>query len=222
MKTLFIGIVAILTCLPSCSQNSSKTRVENKPDVADLKVGGTCEGCEAVFESPIAFAKLPAADTLPGFNDAGPKIEISGTMYKADGKTPAAGVVLYIYHTDQAGNYSGAASESGWGKRHGIRRGWIKTDADGQYKFYTLIPASYPNSTIVKHIHPIIKEPGKTAYWIDDFVFINDPFLTDRDKNRKNPAGGNGVLTPKEEDGILKAKRDIILGLNVQGYPAEK
>ena len=46
----------------------------------------------------------------------------------------------------------------------------------GFYKFYTLIPASYPNTTIVKHIHPTIKEPGKTAYWIDDFVFADDPF----------------------------------------------
>ena len=47
------------------------------------------------------------------------------------------------------------------GRRHGYIRGWMKTNEKGQYRFYTLKPASYPNSTAVKHIHPTIKEPGK-------------------------------------------------------------
>lgn len=221
MKNFLFFLTIIAIYLPACSQNNSKTTGNNKTDSKDIKVGSSCEGCEAVYESPVVLAQLPAIDTLPGFDDAGPKIEISGTIYKADGKTPAAGVVLYVYHTDQEGKYSGGANEKGWGKRHGIRRGWIKTDAEGRYKFYTLIPASYPNSTIVKHIHPIIKEPGKTPYWIDDFVFADDPFLTERDKNKKSPAGGNGVLSPEKKDGILKATRNIILGLNIAGYPAE-
>ena len=222
MRLPFLILNAIFISLTSCSQSNLNKEYTNKPNNADLKVGSTCEGCEAVYESPILFSKLPFVDTVPGFNEDGPKIEISGIIYKADGKTPAPDVVLYIYHTDQDGKYSGGSNEDGWGKRHGIRRSWIKTNSDGYYKFYTLIPASYPNSTIVKHIHPTVKEPGKTPYWIDDFVFANDPFLTEKEKNRKNPVGGNGVLIPEENKGILKATRNIILGMNVKDYPAEK
>src|SRR5687767_1666285 len=144
MKNTFLVIVFAAFTLSACSQGGSQKQ-EN-----DLrkgpKVGGGCEGCEAIHESPIPFEQLNWTDTLPDFNEPGPKLEISGIIYKADGKTPAPGVVLYIYHTDQEGNYSTKGNETGWGKRHGYIRGWVKTNQQGQYRFYTLVPASYPNS----------------------------------------------------------------------------
>ena len=57
-----------------------------------------------------------------------PKIEISGIVYQRDGKTPAKDVVIYIYHTDQAGHYTAKAGQTGRAKRHGYIRGWVKTD----------------------------------------------------------------------------------------------
>ena len=215
-----LSSIFVLHCLLGCSQNNAL----NKPSQKDIHVGGRCEGCEAIYESPVPFALLKAVDTLPDFNDAGPKIEISGIIYHRDGKTPAKDIVLYVYHTDQAGLYSTKKNDpdnyrDGWGKRHGYIRGWLKTDANGFYKFYTLIPASYPNSNIVKHIHPTIKEPGYTEYWMDDFVFVDDPFLTEKERTKSNPVGGNGVLKPSLKDGIYYATRNIILGLNVKDYP---
>ena len=109
--------------------------------------------------------------------------------------------------------------QKGWGQRHGYIRGWIKTGSDGSYKLYTLVPASYPNSNNPKHIHPIIKESGKSEYWIDEFVFDNDPLLPAAERSRSKPVGGSGLLKPVIKDGILEAKRDIILGLNVKQYP---
>jgi protocatechuate 3,4-dioxygenase beta subunit len=204
-----------LCVLHGCAQNSTQKNKSQK----DIQVGGRCEGCEAIYESPVPFAQLKSIDTLPGYNEAGPKIEISGIIYQRDGKTPAKDIILYVYHTDQAGLYSKKGNEKGWGLRHGYIRGWLKTDANGFYKFYTLIPASYPNSTILKHIHPTIKEPGFTEYWMDDFIFDDDPFLTEKERNKKNPVGGNGVLKPELKNGIFKATRNITLGLNVQDYP---
>ena len=102
---------------------------------------------------------------------------ISRIIHHADGKTPSKDVVLYIYHTDQDGNYSNKKNEKGRAGRHGYIRGWMKTNEKGQYKFYTLMPASYPNSNAVKHIQPTIKEPGKIEYYIDGYIF-DDPFLT--------------------------------------------
>jgi protocatechuate 3,4-dioxygenase, beta subunit len=218
MKTLFVTIL-IISNLEACTQNNAA--IKNQPASSDKKVGGNCEGCEAIYESPVPFALLNEVDTLPGFNDAGSKIQISGVIYKPDGKTPAAGVVLYVYHTDQKGIYATKGNEKGWGKRHGYIRGWIKTNEKGEYKIYTLVPASYPNSNNPKHIHPTIKEPGFTEYWIDEFVFDDDPLLPASERNRANPRGGNGVLKTEKKDGMLYATRNITLGLNVKDYPIQ-
>jgi protocatechuate 3,4-dioxygenase beta subunit len=211
ITTLYILIS--LFSFSACSQIK-----KTKPDPKH-HIGGPCEDCEAVFESPVPFDKLNWIDTLPDFNEPGPKLMISGKIYQADGITPAAGVVLYVYHTDQNGIYGKKGNETGLAKRHGYIRGWIKTNALGQYRFYTLVPASYPNSSNPKHIHPTIKEPDKNEYWIDDFVFNDDPLLPEKYKTRSKPVGGQGVLKTYMENGMLRATRDIILGLNVAGYP---
>lgn len=64
-------------------------------------VGGPCEGCEAVFE--YGGRALTPTCTLPDFSQEGPRLKVTGIIYQPDGKTPAAGVILYIYHTDQNG-----------------------------------------------------------------------------------------------------------------------
>lgn len=218
MKTIHLLLAMTLFSFASCSQSNTKAKNDNKPGAQDKKVGGNCEGCEAVYESPTPFTELNEIDTLPDFNEPGPKILISGTIFKPDGKTPAPGVVLYVYHTDQEGNYSKKQNSKGWEQRYGYIRGWVKTDANGHYKLFTLVPASYPNSNNPKHIHPTIKEPGYSEYWIDEYVFDDDPLLPAAEKNRANPVGSNGVLKTEMRDGMLFAKRDIILGLNVKDY----
>jgi protocatechuate 3,4-dioxygenase beta subunit len=183
-----------------------------------VHVGGSCEGCQAVNESPIPFEKLNWSVTLPDYYETGPKLIISGTVYKADGK-PAPGVVLYVYHTDQTGHYTKKGNEKGWGLRHGYIRGWLKTNNQGGYRFYTLKPASYPNSNIPAHIHPTIKEPGFNEYSIDEYLFEGDPHLTPEEKNRQEGRGGKGIISLEEKNGISYGKRDIYLGKNIPGYP---
>ncbi len=219
MKTILIFCLAsMFMFFNSCGQSNPQ---QNLPSENDIKVGGSCEGCEAIYESPIPFKDLKSVVTLPDYGEPGPKMEISGTIYKADGKTPAPGVVLYIYHTDQTGHYSPKGNSTGWGKRHGYIRGWVKTNAKGEYKFYTLRPAPYPGGKAVGHIHPVIKEPGKSDYWIDEFVFDDDPLVNAEYKNKMAKHGGNGVVQLHNENGILTGHRDIILGLNIPGYPKE-
>ena len=205
-------IVAILILfLFSCGNSVSQKNDQNSFRL----VGGRCEGCEGVFEYD--EKKLNSIDTLPDFNNEGVKIKITGTIYENDGKTPAEGVIMYIYHTDVNGIYS-KGDETGLAMRHGYNRGWIKTDRTGKYTFYTIKPGSYPESSNPAHIHPTILEPGGKYYWIEDFYFEGDEFLTERVKNPSSPRGGNGVLLLKEEGNILAGKRDIILGKNVPGY----
>ena len=218
MKSLLLILLVPFLSFPACSQNNT---VKNTKEKSKIHVGGNCEECAAIYESLVPFDKLNNADTLPGFNEPGPKIEISGIVYERDGKTPAKGVVLYVYHTDQAGNYPTKGNEKGWAKRHGYIRGWVKTDKNGFYKFYTLVPASYPNSKNPKHIHPTIKETDKNEYWIDEYLFEGDPYLQ-YEKQVRPPRGGNGIIKPAMKDGMLRATRNIVLGLNVPGYPEKQ
>ena len=84
------------------------------------------------------------------------------------------------------------------------------------------MPASYPNSTAVKHIHPTIKEPGKNEYYIEEYIFDTDPFLAP--EGRKQPLqlrGGDGYIKLKTKNGILIGERNIYLGKNIPGYPVE-
>lgn len=179
-------------------------------------LGGPCEGCEAVFEYGNKI--LTPVDTLPDFNNPGPKLKVTGTIYRSDEKTPAANVILYIYHTNQKGIYETRGNKTGWGRRHGYIRGWIKTDKNGRYTFYTLKPGRYPNGKTPAHIHGILLEPDGNYYWIDSWHFKGDSLL-DLSKEQKGKAyGGSGIVELKKEGNILIAYRNIILGKNVPGY----
>ena len=218
MKQLLFFASAIIIAVSGCAQTSSQSK-NAKP------VGGNCEGCEAIYEGDVAFDKLSNTATLPDYNEKGPKLEISGIVYQRDGKTPAKDVILYVYHTDQTGHYTPAPDGKGWGKRHGRVRGWMKTDKNGYYHFYTLKPAPYPGTNIPAHIHITLKEPDKNEYYIDEYLFEGDPFLTTAERNRQEKRGGSGIISLDQKkaslpdgQGMLVGKRDIILGLNVPGY----
>lgn len=197
----------------ACSQKNPSSQEGKNEKV----VGGGCEGCEAVYE--YGNRELNPIDTLPDFGDDGPKMKISGTIFHRDGKSPAKDVILYVYHTDQTGEYPTRGNEKGWARRHGYIRGWIKTGEDGKYTFYTLRPGAYPGRQNPEHIHPTIKEPGYKEYWIDEYLFADDPILAKMEGNHQQGRGGPGIVQPvKDKDGMLIVKRDIILGLNVPGY----
>ena len=184
----------------------------------DIAVGGACEGCEAIFENKIPFEQLNHEITLSSLGEKGTPLTITGKVFKLDGKTPAANVILYVYHTDQHGKYTALPGASGWEKRHGSIRGWLKTNATGDYIIHTLKPAHYPSEHIAAHIHIFLKEPGKTPYWIEEYLFQGDPFLTANEINNTKPRGSDGVLKTTLKNGALMANRDIILGLNIPNY----
>lgn len=208
-----ISIVLILLTIFSfynCSGQEKKSKNLSK------KIGGSCEGCEALFE--YGNKKLTPMDTLPDFNQTEPKLRLTGTIFEIDGKTPAKNIILYIYQTDRNGIYATHGNEKGWAKRHGYIRGWIKTDKTGKYTFYTFRPSAYPNGIEPEHIHITIKEPNKNEYYIDEFTFNDDPMLTQKERTELENRGGSGIIKPTIMDNMLTAKRDIILGLNIPNY----
>ena len=206
-QTIFIASIFLVI---SCGgQSQSK-----QPDRA---VGGRCEGCE------VALTGMPAGiswnEKITQADEPGQPLIMEGVIFKKDGKTPADGVILYVYQTNAAGVYAPGPGQTGMVARHGHIRGWVKTGKDGRYRFTTIRPATYPNTTFAAHIHPMIKEPGLETYYIDEFVFADDPFVKgDYDKDQEKRGGSGVVKLSKDASGVWKGKRDIVLGLNIPGY----
>ena len=217
MRNYLLPVVTILALSPAACQEKPVAQEAAVTTVAERQVGGPCECCEAWREG--LPGQLSWQTTIAPADEPGESLEVSGVLFQKDGKTPAAGVILYVYHTDNEGRYSRGTGATECARRHGRLRGWMKTDANGRYRFRTIRPASYPNSTAEQHIHPIIKEPGLKEYWIDEFTFDDDPLLTSKVRKRMQNRGGSGILKPgRNAEGVWVAERNIVLGENVPGY----
>lgn len=151
-------------------------------------------------------------------SEPGERLEISGVVYKRDGKTPAPGVILYLYQTDASGYYPSRPNASGLSRRHGRLRSWMKTNANGEYKFTTIRPAPYPNGDTPAHIHITVKEPDKNEYYIDDYEFEDDPLLTESQRSMRSKRGGSGIIRLTRTGDAWTGKRDLVLGLNIPNY----
>ncbi len=219
MKLIYFSIpAALMTCLFTfCNGQNSNSNEQAVPGKNQV-VGGGCDGCELMYAGMPGIIDWTA--TSAGWNETGSRLLLTGTIFKKDKKTPASNVILYYYHTDINGLYSPGENMNEVAKRHGHLRGWVKTNEQGKYMIYTIRPASYPNSDNAAHIHVSIKEPGiANEYYIDELVFDDDPLLTASKRKNLENRGGNGVLKLTTKNRILLADHDIILGLNIPGYP---
>jgi len=200
-----VVLVAVLLPLVACTQSHP-----------ERSVGGRCENCELLYSG--LPANIPSNGRIATEAEPGETLTIQGTVFHKDGKTPAKNVIIYLYHTDINGIYPRDKSQPS-GNVHGRLRGWVKTDAKGTYSFTTIRPASYPNSRAPQHIHVIIKEDGIAPYWIDEYLFEDDPYLTEEEKSRQEKRGGPGIVRlTKNSQGTWEGQRDIILGKNIPGY----
>jgi len=141
-------------------------------------------------------------------SEPGEPLIISGTIYAPDGKTPMEDATLWVYQTDATGVYSA----SGGGNRYTRIHGQMRTRADGRYEFSTIKPASYPGRNIPAHIHAFVSASGFPEYWIDDYVFEGDPFITE--EVRKKMYRGEGTFASviklaRGSDSVLRGVRDI-------------
>ena len=198
--------VAALPLISSC--RSTTLAVEPKPGILEtLRKNAQPRGATAMgaIEVPDSVSWRTA---FPITRDDGEPMIISGTVYKADGKTPAPNTLIYFYHTDKYGIYGRTGEPP-----HGRFRGWILTDSKGRYEFSSIRPASYPNSTQSQHVHMTVTTLERREDWIDSILFEGDRFITQRERGWSGKRGGfNPIITVTTgKDGIQRGVRDIQL-----------
>jgi protocatechuate 3,4-dioxygenase beta subunit len=178
-------------------------------------VGRPCDGCEHVFVGRPRVVETRAR--IAPLAAPGPSLRIDGRVVDATGR-PVPGILIYAHQTDADGRYP----DRGDGHPHGRLRAWVRSDAQGRYRFDTIRPGAYPGRTDPAHVHLQVLEPDRCTYYIDDLTFSDDP---------RNPAptateraaarGGSGYVVPtRGADGQWFATRDIVLGRRISGYDA--
>lgn len=143
--------------------------------------------------------------TLAGEDEPGERLHVSGTVYRPDGVTPAAGVTVYAYQTDAQGYYS---------RRRNAPprlRGWMRTGADGRYGFQTIKPAPYPGRTNAAHIHTQLWGSGVPPQYGPTILFEGDSLITGAERREAAALGSFGFIRPLTRDGggVWRAVQDI-------------
>lgn len=164
----------------------------------------------AAEPSRIAPKDAPSSADVAPAGEPGARLEVSGVVYAADGRTPAPGASVYVYQTDARGHYR---PDDAMGNRNPRLMALLRTDAQGRYSYRTIRPGSYPGRQVPQHIHYEVTAEGQGAR-IFEIVFDDDPFVTSRIREeaarpdsiyalRKVEAGpgGGGRIT---QDVVLK------------------
>ena len=201
-----IAAASILPLLASCGGDAAAQKTDTVLDAIKRKAIQNPNGeWSGAISAP---ADISWRTVLSDERDKGEPIEISGVVYKADGKTAAPNTLIYLYHTDFEGYY-------GRGKdvhRHGKYRGWMLTDAHGRYSFRSIKAAPYPENRFAAHIHMTLTTADMQEDWVDSILFEGDRLISPREREMAGRKGGfMPILSFEKGGGILKATRNIQL-----------
>ncbi len=153
-------------------------------------------------------AQIPSEGRIAPPAEPGQPLELWGTIWQPNRRTPAPNVVLFAYHTDAQGHYN--APNSPFNPR---LHGWVQSDARGRYQLTTIMPAPYPGRDTPAHIHLSLFAEDLPEYWVDDVWFAGDPLITPHQRSLLTGRGGGGetVTLARQDTGALRGRRDFVL-----------
>ncbi|HEV8238472.1 MAG TPA: hypothetical protein VGS57_03810, partial [Thermoanaerobaculia bacterium] len=154
-----------------------------------------------------AGANAPPRITITEAAKGEQPLLVEGQVVQADGKTPAAGVVVYVFHTDSSGHYN---RERGEAPR---LRGWMRTDSAGRYAYRTIRPAPYPDRPNAAHVHVQLWGESTPPQWGTTLEFADDPLLPAAEREKSAALGRFGFVCSPSRDaqGVEHCRHDLRL-----------
>jgi protocatechuate 3,4-dioxygenase beta subunit len=146
-------------------------------------------------EGPYFKPSSPQRADLVEPDGKGRPIEIAGQVLRRSCR-PVARALVDLWHADERGEYDNA------GFRY---RGHLFTDAEGRYRFRTILPALYPGRT--RHYHVKVQAPERG-------VLTTQLYFPDEPANRRDGLFRSDLVMRMEEapDG-LSARFDFVLDM---------
>ena len=149
-----------------------------------------------------------SADVAPS-GEPGQRLEVSGVVYAADGRTPVASASVYVYQTDARGYYR---PDDAMGNRNPRLMALLRTDGQGRYSYGTIRPGSYPGTRVPQHIHYEVAADGHGTR-IFEIVFEDDPFVSPQIRTDAARPGSSYALQPvlKGPGGVGRLSQNVVL-----------
>jgi len=170
-----------------------ETFLDLRMDAAERKAG-VAGGTPRTIEGPLYVAGAPLSKGEARLDDGSEEGEVlfmNGQVRDVNGR-PMAGAIVDVWHANPLGGYSFFDPSQ---PKYNLRRR-IETDAEGRYRFRTVLPAGYacpPNGPTQKlldqlgrhgrrpaHIHFFVTAPGyrklTTQINIDGDEYLHDDF----------------------------------------------
>jgi len=136
----------------------------------------------------------------------GDVMNLNGTIYKTDGKTPLANTLIEVWQCDQNEHYDNTSDDY-------LFRGAAKTDKDGKYAFKTIVPIPYKDGDGWRpaHIHFRISSADHQDL-ITQIYFKGDPHIIE-DTAAASPQSVNRILEIKKNSSNENVvKFDVVMG----------
>jgi protocatechuate 3,4-dioxygenase beta subunit len=147
-------------------------------------------------EGPFFKPRSPERSDLREPGMSGRAVELSGLVLTRTCK-PVARALVDLWHADDKGDYDD----------RGFRcRGHVYTDAEGRYRFRTIMPAVYPGRT--RHYHVKVQAPGRS-------VLTTQLYFPDEAANRRDGLFRRELLMRvAQPEGGMAARFDFVLDLS--------
>lgn len=168
LKKLGIGVVAtplVATSMISCSKEDNITSNENS----------NCGITKSDMLGPYYVSGTSKITNLNTQKLPGAKIIVSGKIYgNANKNKPVVNAMIEIWHADNGGIYHpvGDGNVSKYSAKQITLRGFITTDAQGNYSFESIRPGLYPGRP--RHFHYKITANGYKTL-VTQIYFKDDP-----------------------------------------------
>jgi protocatechuate 3,4-dioxygenase beta subunit len=193
---------------------------ERRPSRRQVTAGLAAAAAAALVENASAQRGPSACDgatsevIIPADRGTAP-LRLEGQVFQIDGRTAAAGVLVYAHHTGASGLYDIGADGAP------RRQAFMRTDAQGRFLLRTGMPAPYPNRTQPAHIHLHLWGQGAPHQWTEDVLFAEDPLLS-QDVRQRSAASGRfaWVSAAPLDNGVRVVRRAI--RLKARGDPFDR